>query len=143
MNKPKTALYRHYNANGDLLYVGVSVSTMKRLAQHKKSPWVHDITRIDIQYFEDREDALKAEKEVIKAEKPLFNKAHKPRPLSLVEEIYELISNSTEEELRTTPIYFKNPDVYFAFLGMYSKYAKRMEREKQKTNARPTPPVSV
>jgi predicted GIY-YIG superfamily endonuclease len=143
MNTERTALYRHFNAAAELLYVGVSISTMRRLAQHQHSPWVHEITRIEIQYFVNHEDALKAEKIAIKKEKPLFNKTHKPRPRTLVEEIYELICNSSEEELRTTPIYFKNTGVYFAFLEAYSKYAKRMERKKQKANAHPAPSAST
>ena len=33
-------LYRHFDRLGELLYVGISISTMRRLAQHKtQSAW--------------------------------------------------------------------------------------------------------
>jgi excinuclease UvrABC nuclease subunit len=139
MNNSRTALYRHYNVSAELLYVGVSVSTMKRLAQHQHSPWVHDITRIEIQYFENRQDALNAEKRAIKTEKPLFNKRHKPRPLSVVEEIYNRVSNATDED-KDLSVGFANIEVAFDFLEEYWKHAQRMKRLNAKANAHPAQP---
>jgi predicted GIY-YIG superfamily endonuclease len=143
MIKNKTALYCHYNTEGTLLYTGISSNAMKRLEEHKQSPWILDISRIDIQYFESRQEARDAEKDIIKTKNPLFNKAHKQRLPTLVEEMYERISNSTEEELRTTPIYFKNIEVYFAFLEVYSKHARKMNKQKENANARPVPSGST
>jgi hypothetical protein len=50
-----TALYRHFNAAGDLLYVGISLSVINRLAGHMaSSKWASDIATVKIEYF-DRE----------------------------------------------------------------------------------------
>lgn len=72
-----TYLYRHFNQEGALLYVGVSLSVVHRLAQHKDhSHWYRSITRIDIKEFSTRREALIAERDAIKQEKPLHNIYH-------------------------------------------------------------------
>ncbi|MBS7790250.1 hypothetical protein KTR66_09600 [Roseococcus sp. SDR] len=73
----KTDLYRHYDANGRLLYVGVSLSAVVRLAQHRDlSQWATQIARVDVQKFDTRDQALAAERAAIKSEKPLHNIMH-------------------------------------------------------------------
>ena len=73
----RTALYRHYNAKGELLYVGVSLSPMARTSKHaQSSDWFNDVVRIDIDWHNDRKSALEAEKALIKAENPFFNIDH-------------------------------------------------------------------
>jgi len=73
----RTAVYRHYNADGCLLYVGISISPIYRTAQHvKNSDWACDVTRIDLEWFDDRASAADAEAKAIKAERPLHNRAH-------------------------------------------------------------------
>lgn len=73
----KTSLYRHFNSDGQLLYVGISLNWKNRLSQHHKdSYWFMDVTDISIEWFDSREDALKAERDAIKTEKPLCNKMH-------------------------------------------------------------------
>lgn len=73
----KTALYRHFDKDGNLLYVGRSVSAMRRLAEHKHSAhWFEQVARIEIQWFEAKGLAAEAEITAIKAEKPRFNIAH-------------------------------------------------------------------
>lgn len=70
-------LYRHFDAEGRLLYVGISLSAVFRLSQHKSvSHWVPEIARVTIENFPSREDAIKAERAAIRSEKPLHNKAH-------------------------------------------------------------------
>jgi len=70
--KPK--LYRHYDKKGTLLYVGVSLSFFRRLANHKSySRWFDQVTTITLETFETKEEMLQKEKEVIKKEKPKFN----------------------------------------------------------------------
>ena len=68
-------LYKHYDANGDLLYVGITVSTIRRTREHiKRAEWYDQIVRIEISRFISREDAIKAEEVAIHVEKPRFNK---------------------------------------------------------------------
>ena len=70
----KTALYRHYDKNGTLLYIGVSLHAVQRLIDHRdKSHWFEDITRIDVQWYLSRSEAYAAEKHAIKTEKPKHN----------------------------------------------------------------------
>jgi len=72
--KSPTELYRHYDEAGELLYVGISLSTIYRLAQHKhNSKWFSKIATIKISRYPTREAALKAERSAIKSEKPKHN----------------------------------------------------------------------
>lgn len=70
-----TNLYRHFDENGILLYVGVSLSAIKRLSAHAtRSPWSNEIKRVDIQSFLTRKEALAAESTAIRDESPRYNK---------------------------------------------------------------------
>lgn len=75
----RTGLYRHYDADGRLLYIGVSRSAAQRLAQHKASRWDWRIAKVTVQYYSSRDEALAAERQAIKAEDPRFNIAHNRR----------------------------------------------------------------
>jgi hypothetical protein len=73
----RTALYRHFNANGDLLYVGISLCAIYRLEQHRmKAPWFPSIAKVDIEWFDTRELARDAEIEAIRSENPRHNINH-------------------------------------------------------------------
>jgi predicted GIY-YIG superfamily endonuclease len=88
-----TQLYRHFDKNGFLLYVGVSMSAIKRLSEHKnKSAWFKDIARVDVENFETRKSALVAESLAIRNEKPKHNVIHN-------KEDYEGMSNAELKEL--------------------------------------------
>ncbi len=70
----KTYLYRHFNADNELLYVGISLSALNRLGQHRdNSHWFDTISRVDIQKFDTKEEALSAETLAIREEKPRHN----------------------------------------------------------------------
>jgi hypothetical protein len=72
-----THLYRHYDKNGRLLYVGISLSAIARLGEHKKSShWFWQIARIEVTAYATRASALKAERITIQREKPLHNIKH-------------------------------------------------------------------
>lgn len=71
-NEP-TALYRHFAADGTLLYVGISRTVAARLAAHATSGWDRQIARIEVEWFDDRASAETAEREAIRAEKPFHN----------------------------------------------------------------------
>jgi ribosome-binding protein aMBF1 (putative translation factor) len=76
-------LYRHFSASGELLYVGISNSTLQRLGSHRSSDWISEIARIEIERFPDKSAARLAEREAIRSEKPRYNVVHaravKPR----------------------------------------------------------------
>jgi predicted GIY-YIG superfamily endonuclease len=82
-----TQLYRHFNNEGALLYVGISLNALNRLGQHKDhSHWFATISRVEIENFSTREDALEAEALAIHDEKPLHN-IMRPQRAKLVEEL--------------------------------------------------------
>jgi hypothetical protein len=47
-------LYRHFDKDGRLLYVGVSLNAINRLAEHRASHWFSEIATIKVETFEDR-----------------------------------------------------------------------------------------
>lgn len=72
-----TQLYRHFDVDGVLLYVGISLNALLRLAQHQAaSAWFLEITRVEIELFADRSAALEAEKRAIRDERPKYNITH-------------------------------------------------------------------
>lgn len=76
-----TTLYRHFAGDGSLLYVGISLSWPQRTKAHAKgSHWFDQVAKVEIERFETREDALRAEREAIISERPQFNIIHnRPR----------------------------------------------------------------
>lgn len=75
----RTALYRHFDATGALLYVGISLHPVSRQIQHSHgSDWYHEITDIRFEWFDTREDARAAELVAIEDEKPKHNKQSNP-----------------------------------------------------------------
>lgn len=72
-----TSLYRHFAADGSLLYVGISLSWPQRTRSHARhARWFEEVARVEIEHFPTREAALGAEREAIKSEKPRFNVVH-------------------------------------------------------------------
>jgi predicted GIY-YIG superfamily endonuclease len=96
----ETYLYRHYDAEGRLLYVGISNHLFVRTAKHRNSaPWFREVRRIDVLLYNSREEALDAESAAIKDENPQHNKlrAKRKKPteeLALPPERYYDSSNS-------------------------------------------------
>lgn len=74
------ALYRLYDAEDTLLYVGVSVEPFRRMTQHAaEQAWWGTVARTTIETFPDREAALTAEREAICTEQPHYNVIHGPQ----------------------------------------------------------------
>ena len=72
-----TELYRHFDADGSLLYVGISLSALYRLKEHKtRSAWFGKIANITIERFPSRRAALDAEASAIRTEKTVHNRPH-------------------------------------------------------------------
>lgn len=70
----QTELYRHFDADGNLLYVGMSISSVARLGEHRRdSHWFNAISVVTIERFETRELCSEAEYQAIKNEKPMHN----------------------------------------------------------------------
>lgn len=72
----RTALYRHFDAAGALLYVGISLDTIQRTRQHRQGAhWYERIARIEIEWFSTRPLAMTAEAIAIAKEVPECNRA--------------------------------------------------------------------
>ncbi len=71
-------LYRLFDADGTLLYIGISYSAIARYAQHKADkPWIGNVCRIDIETHDvSRAEIEEMERAAIIAEKPAHNKKH-------------------------------------------------------------------
>lgn len=70
----RTELYRAFDFEGRLLYVGISFSAIGRLWQHRnRAEWFSRATQVKIENYPTRDAALAAETNAIKTEKPLFN----------------------------------------------------------------------
>jgi hypothetical protein len=98
-------LYRHFNEEGLLLYVGVTLSPLARLAGHRtKASWFPDIATITIERFQTKQSAVDAEWNAILFERPKFNKNG---PTANYEEVAVIMGWTLEE----TRQFFKRPAV--------------------------------
>lgn len=69
-----TTVYRLFDAEGRLLYVGTSVHPQKRWEQHATTkPWWSAVHHAAVVWLSSRDAALAAEREAIVAEGPLHN----------------------------------------------------------------------
>ena len=72
-------LYRFFDSEGNLLYVGISNNWQQRLRQHyKDSSFHYEATCITLERFNTREQVEAAEKKAIISENPKYNKAYNP-----------------------------------------------------------------
>jgi hypothetical protein len=69
-------LYRYFDKDERLLYVGISFNAFKRMGGHNEKPWFTQISSMTVERFESRELALAAELRAIRTEKPIHNIAH-------------------------------------------------------------------
>ena len=67
-------LYRHFDKDDNLLYVGITFNQFTRLNDHKyASGWYNDITKVTFEKHPDRASAIQAEKKAINEENPKYN----------------------------------------------------------------------
>lgn len=87
----QTSLYRHFDSNGRLLYVGISKNALARLGGHKSDKsWYGEIATVTIETFNSRAEALRCEAAAILNENPKYNIARpaKPKPVA-VKKVFE------------------------------------------------------
>lgn len=74
--KPHT-LYRFWDGDGVLLYVGITDVPGARFKQHAKSKdWWWRVAQVTVEHFESRAELELAEVAAIQSEKPLHNITH-------------------------------------------------------------------
>lgn len=67
-------LYRMFDADDNLLYVGITFNPQSRFTAHRRDKeWWRDIARISLSHYECRVDLAEAERQAIRDEQPLYN----------------------------------------------------------------------
>lgn len=75
-------LYRHFDKDEALLYVGLTRNILARTGAHSHlKDWFDRVTKITIERYETRQDGLQAERDAIQAENPVFNIAGRTDPI--------------------------------------------------------------
>lgn len=73
-NSEPTALYRLYDSNDALLYLGISYNPEVRWEQHQNEKhWAHLVVRTTVEWYPTRRAALAAEARATAVEKPLHD----------------------------------------------------------------------
>jgi excinuclease UvrABC nuclease subunit len=67
-------LYRFYDAEGSLLYVGITKFFEPRLKQHyKNAEWFFETAYVRLEHYQTRQEVELAETRAIKTERPKYN----------------------------------------------------------------------
>lgn len=71
-------VYRIYDADDNLLYVGCSIGLPSRISSHERfQEWWPEVARITVEHYEDRATALDHELLAIQTEHPQHNVVHR------------------------------------------------------------------
>jgi predicted GIY-YIG superfamily endonuclease len=101
----RTALYRLYDGEGVLLYVGITNMPNVRFAAHSMKSWWKRVDRKDIVWFDNRQQAEQAETRAIRDEQPVFNVAKSPwRSVAAAAELNDLPDDLDEFDLRLVEV---------------------------------------
>jgi predicted GIY-YIG superfamily endonuclease len=74
------ALYRFFDADDELLYIGITSHLPGRVSEHEgEKPWWTDVERVSVEHFATREEVIEAEREAIRTEGPKHNISHNPQ----------------------------------------------------------------
>ena len=74
MNRKPQTLYRMYNADDQLLYVGITQQQVVRFHQHAREKlWWPEVTQIWVEHYPDRPSVIEAERLAIQTERPRYN----------------------------------------------------------------------
>jgi prophage antirepressor-like protein len=78
MDRPHV-VYRFFDEDGRLLYVGISASARQRMTAHRATqPWWDDAAQVTFTRYPNYESARAAELEAIATEDPVYNRADRP-----------------------------------------------------------------
>lgn len=67
-------LYRMFDSEGRLLYVGITMSPQIRLRDHRiQKPWFSEVVQIALEHFGSREELEAAERSAVRVESPRYN----------------------------------------------------------------------
>lgn len=76
-----TTLYRLFNADNQLLYIGIADHWPRRINDHAHDkPWWPEVATTTVEHFPNRETAVAAETQAIRTEHPRHNVTHNTKP---------------------------------------------------------------
>ncbi|MFC7795718.1 helix-turn-helix domain-containing protein [Streptomyces cinereoruber] len=74
IREARTAVYRLYDSEEHLLYVGITMALKQRFADHRRQKfWWHLVKRRDVRWYDDRAAAEAVEAETIRTENPKYD----------------------------------------------------------------------
>lgn len=95
-----TMVYRMFDKNQTLLYVGITNNWKNRLHQHRQDKWwLGDVHEVTFEQFATRDDALRAEKDAIECEGPAYNVM-----------LAKVSPHNRKEDRQSLRMVFKNPN---------------------------------
>lgn len=91
----RPCVYRHFDIEGGLLYIGACKNYKTRMQNHKcGSPWFSQIHREAVDFYETLAEAKAVERKAIWLEKPMYNRQRYLPPTKVVlEEAAKLVSD--------------------------------------------------
>lgn len=92
----KTSLYRYYDVDDKLLYVGISHNPFAREVQHCAQRDMMLVRFVEIEWFPDRPTAEAAERVAIDRERPVWNVTHQHKKRV----VRETPKNAVEKRMR-------------------------------------------
>lgn len=115
------AVYRLYDTNDTLLYVGKSLNAEARITEHRRSKsWASQIERVEIEEWPSEEAALDAEAMAIQQESPVYNikKAQTDTPRLIrrghsLPPVQEILPKEYYSSDRTPPVFVSSGDFLF------------------------------
>ncbi len=99
----RTAVYRRFDAAGQLLYIGCSCNPKSRWKAHTRKPWWDDVAQCVVEWHETLERADAAERIAIKRELPKYNVLHTPLFAKLCSEVPDLSADDAATWAQTWP----------------------------------------
>ena len=82
-NRNQQILYRFFDSEENLVYVGITNDWKHRFHDHERQArWWSEVAKVTFERYEDRESVSAAEIKAIKTEQPKYNKQHHPEYLS-------------------------------------------------------------
>jgi predicted GIY-YIG superfamily endonuclease len=92
-------LYRYYDKDDNLLYIGISSNFQARAASHSKfATWSKKASTVKLEHYPDRHSVLAAEKYAIMTEKPLHNVIHNKNKSGPEGHWQEVLSGELEDD---------------------------------------------
>lgn len=95
----KTTLYRYFDSNHSLLYVGITKDPYARAEFHStKQPWWEEVSYGTFMHFDSRQEALEAEDFIIGSQFPKYNKAGPVLEFQARKHLAEIMANDLEDD---------------------------------------------